>query len=409
MAYTLESLMEAVGCKKWPERWNEIFDEAMSDFDKNGCPLLDGAYYDNLHEKYGILNTYLDLYKDVAERVSKNEPLSRLLMLLCYTLKERKTVMEDLRSFERPKASNPDEELEYDMLCGLAALYPIDYCYELLTKRNLPKEIIDNTLNVFECGVTEYMVRHEGKPGYHLLGWFQYNTDGKLFRINRLEIEINLKIENISIFRNDKGEVISLAEGIDVHRDGMVLGSYLYEDEEGSYHAEIEETDDAWLGYPYNKDTGLVERDKVKLSKAKWKRIVSSGDNIVGLHIPRTGGKLSPEVIDETIAETKEFLKKYYPDYDYKCFHCASWLCNPQLVTLLGEDKNISKFCKRFNPFTLKSDGLSVFYFVFLIDDDDKVLEKLDTLPENTSLERTLKEYYKSGKVIHGMGGYFFA
>lgn len=408
MNYTLESLMGAVGCKKWPDRWNEIFDEAMSDFDKNGCPLLDGEYYDRLHKKYGILNTYLDLYKDVAERVSKNEPLSRLLMLLCYTLKDRKTVMDDLRGFERPQAPSPEQELEYDMLCGLAAFYPIDYCYELLSKKNLPKEVIDNTLNMYERGVTEYMVRHNGKPGYHLLGWYQYATDGKIFEIKRLQFEINLKIENISIFKNQKGEVISLAEGVDVHRSGVALGSYGYEDEEGSYRAEIEETSDSWLGYPYSKATGLVEHDKVKLSKDEWEKVVSSGDNVVGIHIPRSG-KLNPELVDETIAEAKEFLKKYYPEYDYKCFHCASWLCNPQIVSLLGEEKNISKFCKRFNPFTVKSDGLSVFYFVFLIDDEENILEKLDALPETTSLERTLKEYYKSGNVIHGMGGYFFA
>ncbi len=408
MNYTLESLMESVGCEKWPERWNEIFDEAMSDFDKNGCPLLDTSYYDGLHEKYGILNMHLDTYKEAAERVSKDEAISRLLVLLCWALKDRSNIMSDLGEYQRPKAKMPEMELEYDMLGALAMSSVTEYTYELLKKRNVPQNIIDYALNMPENGINGYMSRNNGKKGYEISGWSQYAADGKLFRIGRFEIQIGVAIKNISVFRSDEGEIVALAEDLDVHRSGMALGSYFHEDEEGSYHAEIEETDNAWLGYPYNKDTGLVERDKVMLSKDRWKKVVSSGDNVVGIHIPRDG-RLSSETVDEGIAETKKFLAQCYPDYDYKCFYCASWLCNPQLIFLLGEDKNISKFCKRFNPFTVKSDGMSVFYFVFLIEDNENVLENLDALPENTSLERALKEYYKSGKAIHGMGGYFFA
>ena len=78
---------------------------------------------------------------------------------------------------------------------------------------------------------------------------------------------------------------------------------------------------------------------------------------------------------------------------------------DPQLIDLLGPDKNISRFCNRFKKITTKSSGKDVFSYVFWKPDMNFVLEEL---PENTSLERAVKKHYLEGKAIYGTTGYFF-
>lgn len=86
MGFTIDELMRQVNCAKFPDRWREIYDDAMADYAANGCALLEPKYYDRLHAQYGMLGEYLDVYKQAACLVRENEALSAFLALLCYVL-----------------------------------------------------------------------------------------------------------------------------------------------------------------------------------------------------------------------------------------------------------------------------------------------------------------------------------
>ena len=47
--YTIDALMSRLGCKKYPERWNDIYAEALEIYNQGANPLLDPKYYDSLH------------------------------------------------------------------------------------------------------------------------------------------------------------------------------------------------------------------------------------------------------------------------------------------------------------------------------------------------------------------------
>ena len=113
---------------------------------------------------------------------------------------------------------------------------------------------------------------------------------------------------------------------------------------------------------------------------------------------------LTPELVDESLKEIKAFISKHYPEYNYEVFQCWSWLCDPQLIEILGEDTNISKFTARFTPIRVPYDSMPVFRFVFNIPHSNF---KIEDLPENTTLERKLKKHFLSGKRIYGTAGYF--
>ena len=405
MKYTLETLMQEVGCVKYPPRWAEIFDTVMADFDQNGCPLTDPAYYDRLHAQYNAFPHHLATYKEAAAAVGKSEPLSRLLALLVASLSVPETAWEDVKAFAAPQTADGAPDLATDMLTGLAICCQIPYMHDLLTKRKLPEAVLLRSVQVLEIGVEQYAMRHDGIRGYDLLEWFQRNIFGHLFRIHRLEIEIFAKFSGrAKVFVNQKGEHIALAHDITLHRSGWALGSKNCTDEAGAWYAEVRENDAVWTGYPYD-GAGFVQKTSVTLSKDEWRLALEYGDPVVSLHIPGEG-RLDEASVDETLAETKNFLKTYFPDYAYKAFSCNSWLLDPQLATLVGPDSNIAKFGKRFAPLTAKSDGNAVFRFVFLKPSAKSV--DVAALPENTRLERALKAHYLAGKCIYEVKGYFF-
>ena len=395
------SLLAAhVGCTKYPARWDDLYDGFLADLAISGNPYIDPGYYARLHEEYGILPNYLQLYQEAALAISQDPELSAFLYILCRVLEQSENHREDMAAFSWPVF---DGDFAKNMLTGLAAASETVLCYNKLTKRNLPEQVMQQVLQAPEFGITFFKLRHNGEPGYNLLYWYQLAIDCKLFRIGRLEYELFANFAgHACVFENAQGAWIALAHEIDLHTSGHAFGSPGYEDADGRWTAVIAETDEHWIGHPVN-ENGSVNHKTVQLSKKEWKKIISYGDPVISVHIP-AGGGLTEEAVERSLAEAKAFFTQYFPDYAYRCFVCYSWLMDPQLVTLLGPDCNISKFNRRFTKLTQKSSGTGVFTFVFLKPDTNFDLQ---TLPEDTKLEQALKAHYLSGKYIYELMGYF--
>ena len=397
----MKELAQKIGISSFPAYYMDFYADVMQDFDTNGCLYTKPAYYDYLHQTYGVLDSYLDLYKKAAIAVGENEYLSRTLALLCHSLKDADVRCEKKEILELPKK---DGDFAYEMFPALAAASEFEIAYHTLTERNLPPDILKQTLKLPENGIPSFKMRHQNRPGYSFLPWFQLAIDGKLFELGRLQYEIFCGFEaKACVFRNENGEEIALASDLTVHKSGFALGSKYFEEEDGSWTANIKETASSYEGYPLD-ERGFVVNNIVSLSKNEWEKVLSPGDPVISIHIPASGS-LSPAKVEESLQKATKFFREYYPDYEYKAFVCYSWLMDPQLIDLLGEEANISKFNARFRKVTEKSNGNSVFKFVFLKPDMNFVLEDL---PENTHLEKALKKYYLDGKAIYGMAGYFF-
>ena len=408
MKITLSELCAAVGCKKYPARWESIYENSMKDFDKNGCLVCKEEFYDEMKAKYDCFGEFFDLYKQCAKKTAEDEELARFLKLLCDALSDDENRKNDLKEFSRPICPEGKDQLVYDMCTGLALCSLLDKGAANIKKRGFDDKTVSETLYSAVGAVKSFMRTHEGRKGFDLLSWCMLYINGELFLIDRLEIQFNAKFgARAMIFTNAEGQTIALAHEMKLHRDGFALGAKNYSDDEGSYEAFVEETEDFYIGHPFDK-YGYALKEKILLDKKEWTLRMKKGDKAISVHIPNRskGGPLTPESVDTTLKHAREVMKKSFSDIDHKGFFCESWMMDPKLCDLLGEDSNISKFNMRYTKIPCVSKGTAVFNFIFNQTNPDEV--DIKALPENTKLERALKNHYLDGNVIYEMYGVFF-
>lgn len=209
-------------------------------------------------------------------------------------------------------------------------------------------------------------------------------------------------VENNYTFENSSSEYAILMNGVKIHRSGMILGSAGCTDIEGSFEANIAETDDYYEGFPVGPN-GLAINQKVRLPKNEWQIALQKGDNVISVHIPPRLS-LKKEICDASYELARRIYQEHYPEYKYKAFVCHSWMMDPQISTLLGKDTNIPLFQKKFMRYPLLSAGRGVMNFVFL----RPGATNIEDLPEDTTLRRVIKKHLLDGKYMYEMGGVFF-
>ncbi len=400
----MEALMKKVGCLAWPERWNKIYEGVMRRYEKEGCLYANPEFYEGLEARYHSIGVELEVIKRGAVAVGENDALCRLLALITEAFKEPEYALEDMMAFELPKAPAGEDPFPYEILIGLATFSRMDYTYNKLKSKAIPDDMIQTVMGYFCSGLRAHRAYH-GREGYENFRWQQKIANAHLLPIGRFNIEIAADMPGYAqIFKNEQGEDIALAHEITLHKSGYPLGSYNYEEQEGSYFAAVEETEEAYIGYPYL-ENGFVAQEKISLLKSEWKKVLCRGDKAIALHIPRDK-KFSPEIVDESLKMAIDFIKNKYPEEWCGVFRCKSWMCDPQLTELLPESSNIVSFCKRFKHLAVPSKGRDALEFIFHTKDENLDYDKL---PEDTSLMRAIKAHYKSGKAIYEPVGYFFA
>ena len=393
----IQELMDALGCDRFPARWEGFYSEVREHFLQKGCELLSPAYYAHLREKYGVLTEYAEIYGQAALAISKKPALSLFLALLVRSFVDKNDIQADVAALSLPAAREGEDAFPYDMLPALAVCTAIPSLYEEMKRRGLPDDVLYPSLRTVERSIDAFRERNNGAYGMANFNWWCHRYFlGTIYRIGRLEFELPVSFPNAyRVLQSKTGEVLSLAN-MRLHRDGVAIGSLHYEDEEGAYWAAVEETDEAYIGHPIDKK-GRALREKITLPKSDWQVRLTGGDPVVGIHIP-PGGGFSADALDATFSRAREILATHFPDFPYRAFVTGTWMLDPQLRDLLGAEGNLVKFGERFTRMTMKSAGRSVLNFVFL-----RPQAEIDftTLPESTRLERALKAHYLAGNAIY--------
>ena len=167
-----------------------------------------------------------------------------------------------------------------------------------------------------------------------------------------------------------------------------------------SFQSGFRETDTHYLGNPVS-PAGRCQKDPVCLPKADYRILVQPGDTCLSIHIPNTGD-FSHKSCEESYARAKELFHTCFPELTIKAFHCHSWMMAPELGAILKPDSRILSFAEPYLRYPIPTQGDDVLNFVFLL----KFTTYAD-LPEDTSLQRALKQRYLRGEYLYEYGGIF--
>ena len=128
---------------------------------------------------------------------------------------------------------------------------------------------------------------------------------------------------------------------------------------------------------------------------------VKEGEPVLEIHIPAVG-PLTPDECRDSIARAKEFYARYYPDFDYKCFTCSSWLMDETLKELLPAESNIIRFQ---NMFTVL-DGHESYSLLKYIFGWDTCRDNLSGREPASSFAEKVKEHVMQGGKFYSAFGY---
>lgn len=120
-----------------------------------------------------------------------------------------------------------------------------------------------------------------------------------------------------------------------------------------------------------------------------------SGKNEIAVHIP-SDAYIAPANVDASLAQAREFLAAVFPDYAQSPMTCDSWLLSPELAKLLPEDSRILAFQRRFQIEEVFPDAMDCLEWLFSASEK----APLESLPEETSLQRKVKNVLLSGGKI---------
>ena len=397
---TLNEMQAALNLSKYPTCFTEHYESVKDSWKDRAALILSEDYiYKTLTECYALL-PYRDAICAAAAKAGKNPALCLFICLLEQLIVTGGTLTDP--DYEVPTGEGP----EYDLLHLFPAIPTMPDSVKFLRDRQVPEDIIAASLREYDDSM-ETSVDQLGRPVFDKgrLGWLLVAIRNHIVRIGRFKYDLpGIFMEKVRVYENKAGEQVTLADGVQVHRSGRLLGSVAHEDPEGSFFAAITETEDTVTGCPTVRE--FVQSTPVTLSKAEWTLRLCAQDPVIRIHIPKKE-PFDPYIVEAAYEKARDFFARYFPDYPYKAFYCNSWLLSQELPGILKPTSNILAFQRKFTIVPSISVGRGVFSFVFQRP-AAAIPASFDDFPRTTSLERAIIQVYENGGYIHEASGFFF-
>lgn len=129
-------------------------------------------------------------------------------------------------------------------------------------------------------------------------------------------------------------------------------------------------------------------------------QVLSAGDGTPRVYIHIPGKSLKQENVLRSVEESRVLLARYHgishPDY-----WCDSWLLSPGIHALSREDSNIFQFYNLFDVVPGEDCQTDILWNLFHLTDPDA------PLPEDTSLQRRVKQAWAEGQRFYGGIGHW--
>ena len=403
MKYTQEDFIAALGVTSPHETFFDGYEQSMAEYNSKGAFFLEDGFVSALQEQWHFLEEKYSFVMRELQRVRENE-LAAGYSYLLYKMLLRNVGKPRITLAERPLFDDVGLTVDFEMAAYFSLLAFAPDMISSHKKRGLPDKVIADTLeDCFEGTIKLRGVTH-GRDGFDdktYFAWNQLYTDCTIIRIGVLNFEMKHKFgKQVKVFKNDLGEYKILSLDREIAEDGYVAGSAGYPD--AVFVAEYTETDNEYIGYPVDMSRARVSDEKIALRRDEWREVLSEGDGVVSVHIP-TGVSITEENCVAAYRECFRIAREFYSEMGIKALFCGSWLLDPNIENLIKKKSNIVNFGSQYLRYPIKSGGRAVFSFLFR-----RPFERLEDLPENTSLERAVKKHYLDGKYVYEVAGVIF-
>ena len=343
-----------------------------------------------------------------VKKVAKNKDLCLLSKVLYHLLFIEKPLRELFCDFSLPQAKeNIEDSLEFDLFSVFPILAHIPYSYEKLAQRGVDEKVNRDTHRQLDICICEDSEK-KGRPFFSTDYFLSYRAFiySKTLRVERLRFELASSYDcNAYVFINEIGDIKIMMHDVMLHKSGNVLNNLGCEQEQGSYYASVKQTEEYFEGYLVDENSYLAQNKLTKLYKNQWKILFQPKDTVLGVHIPFSGS-FDKESCEKSYEKARILFRKCFPEYQIKGFFTKTWFLAPALKDVIKVGSNIYNFRQNFHIFPSKNNALSVFEYVYKLPIKSINDIDFDSLEENTSLQKGIKEQLKNGKYIYEFRGF---
>ena len=138
----------------------------------------------------------------------------------------------------------------------------------------------------------------------------------------------------------------------------------------------------------------IIEVGRLQYELSNYNPITKNKEVCIHIHIP-SGEKLKVHDVEQSIKNSKDIIKKYF-NVNYFKYYCVSWLLSNQIRKLVKNDSNIAQFHCMFDIVEGENCIDDIMNFVY--NRDNKL--NYDELPEDTYLQKNIKEYLLNRQII---------
>ena len=387
---TYQELLHYIGYKKLQKKYEPSYDSFIKYLNDKNIDLsyfINKEYLDLFKKEIKMSDKAYDYYLSHLDSFNANKDLvltSHFLKYLLFYFEEPS--LNDI--FQSPKCRLYQNDVFEAFVLMSIVLERIEYLKHKGMKDELEPRI----------GTIKRIIDHHIGRDFGNFRWASFDFYINLFSVGELSFMIPYIFDaNIHIFRSNTNETIILAgSGERVRKDGQIDGVNGIKDY--AFTTTYKENKNSYVGYYITKD-GIITDNKMTLSKNEWQEYIKEGDYILEMHV---GGHYKYEDNIQAFKDAVALANKYFSEYNFKAIYGYSWLFSPQIPALItSENSNILRMFK--TGYIVPCSSGEDLAFEFIYEDSNMTVDKM---PTNTSLLKSIKDFYLQGNRIN-CGMYF--
>ena len=180
------------------------YERARDMKNEKGLAILDKDRLIRLNDEYRFIREGFEAVLEASDLMSRNDDLILYNYIIYLIIKD------GVKAIEKIIPTPAGVSVETDFAPAFGILYCIEDAVEILKKRNLPHEIISDSLFGIGSEMLAYRDMHSRLGMRDYIGWYTYFLRGEIIRVGRLQYQFTQFGPQVRVFKRE-GETFIFA------------------------------------------------------------------------------------------------------------------------------------------------------------------------------------------------------